>query len=168
MRSWQLLIPLLLFKSPTGTEWAENNEERTRHGNLGQGIFDTFTGRSGAYSTAMCTEDDLWRHAVAAPPQSTYAWTKKPGCNVAKLAADVVLMQPSLFGILTMINISKKAIRRIKFNFSWSFVYNLLAALLSASMFMDARIQLEFAGSGELVIALPVVVVAVHLRWSRV
>lgn len=47
-------------------------------------------------------------------------------------------------------------------------MYNLLAALLSASMFMDARIQLEFAGSGELVIALPVVVVAVHLRWSRV
>ncbi|QMW39218.1 hypothetical protein G4B11_002498 [Aspergillus flavus] len=90
------------------------------------------------------------------------------GTDVAKSAADVVLMLPSLLSILTMINISKKAVWRIKFNFGWSFVYNLFAILLGAGAFVDARILPEFAGLGELVSVLPVVFAAVLLRWARV
>ncbi|KAL4994238.1 E1-E2 ATPase-domain-containing protein [Aspergillus recurvatus] len=93
---------------------------------------------------------------------------QETGSDVAKSAADVVLMRPSLLGVLTMINISEKAVRRIKFNFGWSFVYNLFAVLLGAGAFVDARIPPEFAGLGELVSVLPVVVAAVLLRWSRV
>lgn len=93
---------------------------------------------------------------------------QETGSEVAKSAADVVLMRPSLVGVLTMINISEKAVRRIKFNFGWSFVYNLFAVLLGAGAFVDARIPPEFAGLGELVSVLPVVVAAVLLRWSRV
>ncbi|KAL4935202.1 hypothetical protein BDV06DRAFT_234534 [Aspergillus oleicola] len=93
---------------------------------------------------------------------------QETGSDVAKSAADVVLMRPSLLGILTMINISEKAVRRIKFNFGWSFVYNLFAVLLGAGAFVDARIPPEFAGLGELVSVLPVVVAAVLPRWSRV
>lgn len=88
--------------------------------------------------------------------------------DVAKSAADVVLMRPSLASILTLINISEKAVRRIKFNFGWSVVYNLFAVLLGAGAFVDARIPPEFAGLGELVSVLPVVVAAVLLRWERV
>lgn len=92
------------------------------------------------------------------------------GSDIAKSAADVVLMRPSLLGVLTMINISEKAVRRIKFNFGWSFVYNLFAVLLGAGAFVDtnARIPPQFAGLGELVSVLPVVVAAGLLRWSRV
>lgn len=93
---------------------------------------------------------------------------QETGSDVAKSAADVVLMRPSLIGLLTMINISDKAVRRIKFNFGWSFVYNLFAVLLGAGAFVDARIPPKFAGLGELVSVLPVVVAAVLLRWSRV
>ncbi|KAL4913875.1 E1-E2 ATPase-domain-containing protein [Aspergillus aurantiobrunneus] len=90
---------------------------------------------------------------------------EESGTEVAKSAADVVLMRPSLSGILTMIKISRKAVHRIAFNFGWSFVYNLFAVLLAAGAFVNARIPPEFAGLGEVVSVLPVVVAAVLLRW---
>ncbi|KAE8141863.1 hypothetical protein BDV38DRAFT_278646 [Aspergillus pseudotamarii] len=61
----------------------------------------------------------------------------------------------------------EEAVRQIKFNFSWSFVYNLFAVLLGVGTFVDAGIPPEFAGLGELVRVLPVVFPAVLLRWAR-
>ena len=90
------------------------------------------------------------------------------GTDVAQSAADVVLMRPSLAGILTMMDASRKSVSRIKFNFIWSFVYNTLAVLLAAGAFVNARIPPEFAGLGELVSVLPVIFAAVLLRWSKV
>ncbi|KAK2002771.1 copper-translocating P-type ATPase [Colletotrichum falcatum] len=100
--------------------------------------------------------------------QATIGVHMNEGTDVAKSAADVVLMRPSLAGILTVIGISKKATRRIAFNFGWSFVYNLLAILLGAGAFVNARIPPEFAGLGELASVLPVIAAAVLLRWSKV
>ncbi|PYI22629.1 hypothetical protein BO99DRAFT_429573 [Aspergillus violaceofuscus CBS 115571] len=93
---------------------------------------------------------------------------QETGSEVAKSAAEVVLMRPSLLSVLTMIRISEKAVRRIQFNFGWSFVCNLFAVLLGAGAFVNARISPEFAGLGELVSVLPVVAAAVLLRWARV
>ncbi|KAJ5099285.1 hypothetical protein N7532_006286 [Penicillium argentinense] len=90
------------------------------------------------------------------------------GTDVAQSAADVVLMRPSLAGIPTMMNASRTAVNRIKFNFTWSFVYNIFAVLLAAGAFVDARIPPEFAGLGELVSVLPVIAAAVLLRWSKI
>ncbi|KAK2016226.1 copper-translocating P-type ATPase [Colletotrichum eremochloae] len=100
--------------------------------------------------------------------QATIGVHMNEGTDVAKSAADVVLMRPSMAGILTVISISKKAIRRIAFNFGWSFVYNLFAILLGAGAFVKARIPPEFAGLGELASVLPVIAAAVLLRWSKV
>ncbi|KAI2466146.1 heavy metal translocatin [Annulohypoxylon bovei var. microspora] len=95
--------------------------------------------------------------------------------DVAQSAADVVLMRPDLSGVLAMIDVSSAAVRRVKFNFGWSAVYNVFAILLAAGAFANAgngggnvRIPPEFAGLGELVSVLPVIVVAVSLRWARV
>ncbi|KAL5333112.1 E1-E2 ATPase-domain-containing protein [Aspergillus crustosus] len=90
--------------------------------------------------------------------------------ELAKSAADVILMRTNLSSILTMMNVSKKAVGRVKFNFAWSFVYNLFAVLLGAGAFVSvhARIPPQFAGLGEVVSVLPVVVAAVLLRWERV
>ncbi|KAI0140050.1 heavy metal translocatin [Hypoxylon sp. NC0597] len=95
--------------------------------------------------------------------------------DVAQSAADVVLMRPDLAGVLAMIDVSRAAVRRVAFNFAWSAVYNVFAVLLAAGAFADAgsgdgnvRIPPEFAGLGELVSVLPVIVVAVSLRWARV
>ncbi|CAN9210693.1 unnamed protein product [Alternaria alternata] len=100
--------------------------------------------------------------------QATIGVHMSSGTDIAQSAADVVLVRPSLSGVLTIINVSRKAIHRIVFNFSWSFVYNTFAVLLGAGAFVHARIPPEFAGLGELVSVLPVVLAAVLLRWSKV
>ncbi|KAI1383118.1 heavy metal translocatin [Hypoxylon trugodes] len=105
--------------------------------------------------------------------QATIGVHVNSGTDVAKSAADVVLMRPSLGGILAMIDVSRAAVRRITFNFGWSAVYNVFAILLAAGAFVGAgkggvRIPPEFAGLGELVSVLPVIMVALSLRWARI
>ena len=89
------------------------------------------------------------------------------GTDVAKSAADVLLTQPSLAGILALIDLSRASMRRVYINFTWSFVYNLFAILLAAGAFVTARIPPAYAGFGELVSVLPVIAVAMQLRWMR-
>jgi heavy metal translocating P-type ATPase len=100
--------------------------------------------------------------------QATIGVHINEGTDVAQSAADVVLMRPSLGGILTMMHASRKSVNRIKFNFTWSLVYNTFAVLLAAGAFVNARIPPEFAGLGELVSVLPVIAAAVLLRWSKI
>ncbi|KAI4951288.1 hypothetical protein J4E91_003997 [Alternaria rosae] len=100
--------------------------------------------------------------------QATVGVHVSSGTDIAQSAADVVLVRPSLSGVLTIINVSRKAIHRVAFNFGWSFVYNTFAVLLGAGAFVHARIPPEFAGLGELVSVLPVVLAAVLLKWSKV
>ena len=100
--------------------------------------------------------------------QATISVHMNEGTDVAQSAADVVLMRPSLAGIPTMMNASRKSVNRIRFNFAWSFVYNTFAVLLAAGAFVNARIPPEFAGLGELVSVLPVIFAAVLLRWSKI
>jgi Cd2+-exporting ATPase len=100
--------------------------------------------------------------------QATVGVHMNEGTDVAQSAADVVLMRPALSGIATMIDASRKSVNRIKFNFCWSFVYNTFAVLLAAGAFVNARIPPEYAGLGELVSVLPVILAAVLLRWSKI
>lgn len=93
---------------------------------------------------------------------------REGGTDVAAAAADVVLTAGSLRGLLTLLAISRASFRRIIMNFGWSFVYNVFAILLAAGAFPDgARIPPEFAGLGEVVSVVPVVLVAVQLRFVR-
>jgi len=89
------------------------------------------------------------------------------GSDVAQTAADVVLMRPYLGGILVLLDLSKAAFHRIIFNFAWSFVYNLFAILLAAGAFVNARIPPQYAGLGEIVSVLPVILIALQLRWFK-
>ncbi|KAI9062670.1 heavy metal translocatin [Trametes sanguinea] len=85
----------------------------------------------------------------------------------ASTAADVILTHPSLTGLLTLLELSDAVARRIALNFAWSFVYNLMAILLAAGAFVHARVPPAYAGLGEVVSVLPVVLVAVQLRWFK-
>ncbi|KAF2760312.1 putative P-type cation-transporting ATPase [Pseudovirgaria hyperparasitica] len=89
--------------------------------------------------------------------------------EVAKSAADVVLVRPDLQGVITAIDISRSAFRRILFNFGWSAVYNVFAILLAAGAFVaafdKARIRPEFAGLGEIASVLPVIVIAFTMKY---
>ena len=94
--------------------------------------------------------------------------------DVAKQAADVVLMTERLADILILLDISKAAYRRIICNFVWSAVYNFGAILLAAGAFVslgtsgkEVKIPPQWAGLGELVSVLPVVGVAFQMRWRN-
>ncbi|KAH9860822.1 hypothetical protein J1614_012155 [Plenodomus biglobosus] len=100
--------------------------------------------------------------------QATIGVHISTGTDIAQSAADVVLVRPHLHNILIIINVSRKAMHRVAFNFGWSFTYNLFAVLLGAGAFVRARIPPEFAGLGELVSVLPVVGAAVGLKWAKI
>ncbi|KAH6619562.1 E1-E2 ATPase-domain-containing protein [Chaetomium sp. MPI-SDFR-AT-0129] len=107
--------------------------------------------------------------AVALAQATVGVHMNEGGTDIARSAADVVLMRPNLAGILTAIDVSRKSMHRVAFNFAWSFVYNLFAVLLAAGAFVNsARIPPQFAGLGELVSVLPVIAAATLLRWSRI
>lgn len=82
--------------------------------------------------------------------------------DVTRSTADVVLLG-GLDGVVSLLDISKSAYRRILFNFGWSAVYNVLAILLAGGAFVRIRIPPAFAGLGEIVSVLPVVVVALTI-----
>jgi Cd2+-exporting ATPase len=89
------------------------------------------------------------------------------GTDIAQSAADAILMRPSLGGILVLIDLSRTFYRRVVFNFTWAFVYNVFAILLAAGAFPHARIPPQYAGLGELVSVLPVIAIAMQLKWAK-
>lgn len=99
--------------------------------------------------------------------QATIGLHMSGGTDVAASAADAVLTGDSLAGLPVLLRISRASFARIVLNFGWSFVYNLFAILLAAGAFPNARIPPEFAGLGEVVSVLPVILVALQLKFVR-
>lgn len=90
------------------------------------------------------------------------------GTDVARSAADVLLVRPALSNILLLMDLSRAAFRRIVFNFAWAFFYNLFAITLAAGAFVLARVPPQYAGLGEIVSVLPVILIALQLKWARI
>jgi len=82
--------------------------------------------------------------------------------DVTRATADVVLLG-NLKGVLQLIDISKAAFHRIMFNFFWAALYNVFAILLAGGAFVRVRIPPAYAGLGELVSVVPVVLTAATL-----
>ena len=99
--------------------------------------------------------------------QASIGMHMNEGTDIAQSAADAVLMRPSLSGILTLIDLSRAFHRRVVFNFTWAFVYNVFAILLAAGALPRARIPPQYAGLGEIVSVLPVIAIAMQLKWAR-
>lgn len=54
------------------------------------------------------------------------------GSDVAISSADFVLVNSNLTSVVTLLDLSRKVFRRIKFNFAWALVYNLVAIPIAA------------------------------------
>ncbi|KAI0433743.1 heavy metal translocating P-type ATPase [Xylaria sp. FL1042] len=54
------------------------------------------------------------------------------GSDVAISSADFVLVNSNLSSVVTLLSLSRTVFRRIKFNFAWALVYNLLAIPIAA------------------------------------
>jgi Cu2+-exporting ATPase len=87
--------------------------------------------------------------------------------DVTSAAADVVLLSKNLDGLLMLLDLSKAAVVRIRFNFIWSAVYNLFAILLASGASVKVRIPPAYAGLGEIVSVAPVVLAAMSLMWGK-
>lgn len=87
------------------------------------------------------------------------------GTGFAQNVGDVILTGHSLSGILVLIKLSRDAHRQILFNFAWAFLYNVFAFLLAAGAFVKFRLPPEYAGLGEAVSVLPILLVPLHMRW---
>jgi len=57
------------------------------------------------------------------------------GSDVAISSADFVLVNSNLSSVVTLMELSKKVFRRIKFNFAWALVYNVIAIPVAAGFF---------------------------------
>lgn len=118
----------------------------------------------GKATTVFC--GDGTNDAVALA-QATIGIHMNEGTDVAQSAADVILARSSLSDILTLIDLSKASMRRIIFNFGWAFTYNTFAILLASGALVNTRIPPQYAGLGELVSVLPVIAIAMQLRWAK-
>lgn len=81
---------------------------------------------------------------------------------VTRGTADVVLLG-GLDGVPALLTLSKRSFRRITFNFVWSAIYNLFAILLAGGAFVKVRIPPAYAGLGEIVSVMPVILAALTL-----
>ncbi|KAF7190570.1 P-type cation-transporting ATPase [Pseudocercospora fuligena] len=104
---------------------------------------------------------------AAALAQATIGVHMSTGTDIARSASDAVLMRPNLASLLTLMEISQATHRRIVANFVWAFTYNLFAILLAAGAFVNARIPPQYAGLGEVVSVLPVIAVALQMKWIK-
>ena len=88
------------------------------------------------------------------------------GVNFADSTADAIITSTSLKGILLLLDLSRDCYLQILFGFSWSAFYNLFAIVLAAGLLIKVRLPPEYAGLGEMVSVLPVVIVPLRLRWK--
>jgi Cu+-exporting ATPase len=61
------------------------------------------------------------------------------GSDVAISSADFVLLSSDLSAVLVLIQLSRVVFRRIKFNFGWALVYNLIALPIAAGVLYPVR-----------------------------
>ncbi|GKU22978.1 unnamed protein product [Fusarium langsethiae] len=86
--------------------------------------------------------------------------------DVTQNAAGVVLLN-GLEGIPFLLDISKASFQRMYFNFVWSAIYNLLAITMASGAWVEFRIPPRFAGLGEMVSVVPVILAANTMFFSR-
>ncbi|KAH6874356.1 E1-E2 ATPase-domain-containing protein [Thelonectria olida] len=84
------------------------------------------------------------------------------GSDVTQGAADVILMN-GLEGIPFLLDVSRASFHRMAFNFAWSGIYNVLAVTMASGAWVKFRIPPAYAGLGEMVSVVPVILAAVSM-----
>ena len=103
---------------------------------------------------------------IVALTQADTGVSVSSGTDVAINAADVIMLNPTNIhkSVETIFKVSESSFRRIVWNFTWSFLYNLSAISLAGGVFVKFSLQPQYAGLGEIVSILPVILVA----WTMV
>ena len=88
------------------------------------------------------------------------------GSDIAMDSADVILTRNDLKGVINLINISKKTIKKIKQNLFWAFLYNVLMIPIAAGVLKNIGISINpmIASLAMVISSITVVINALTLK----
>lgn len=90
------------------------------------------------------------------------------GTDVTIAAADVILINNDLRGVVHAIDISRRTLSRIKLNFVWAVMYNVISIPLGAGVlytFAGVALPPAVAGLSELFSSVPVIIFSLLLKY---
>ena len=90
--------------------------------------------------------------------------------DVAMEAASIVLIRNNLWDLLTMHDVSKAVVRRIRVNFLWAFIYNAVAIPIASGILYPATghgLPPYIAGIAMVASSISVVCSSLLLRFYR-
>ena len=87
--------------------------------------------------------------------------------EITSSSSTVLFLSNDLWSLLTLLNLSRRVFRRIVANFIWAGIYNLFAICLAAGVLVVWRIEPQWAGIGEVISVMPVVIVGWSLKWHK-
>ncbi|KAK9390158.1 HAD-like domain-containing protein [Lipomyces mesembrius] len=88
----------------------------------------------------------------------------KEGFTVA--AADACILNNEVSGVINLLDLSKQINRRVIVGISWVCVYNFFAVLTVSGAFVNVRIGPAWAGVSEDISILPVIAIALSMKWT--
>ncbi|APA08708.1 hypothetical protein sscle_04g034780 [Sclerotinia sclerotiorum 1980 UF-70] len=95
------------------------------------------------------------------------------GSDIAISSAEFVLVSSNLNSLITLLDLSKVVFRRIKFNFAWALIYNIIALPVAAGVFypivsrgMHVRLDPVWASLAMALSSISVVLSSLALRSS--
>ena len=92
------------------------------------------------------------------------------GSDITINAAGIVLMKDSLTDVINALRISKMSFKRIKINFVWAFLYNLLLIPISMGILYPIkqfRMDPMLAGAAMALSSISVVISSLMLKFYR-
>ena len=102
---------------------------------------------------------------------ATLSISLSTGSPIALSASSFILLSPSLLTIPTLLDLSSRVFRRIKFNFAWALIYNLVLIPVAAGVFFGVRedgwrLGPVWASAAMAASSVSVVCCSLLLRWE--
>ena len=92
------------------------------------------------------------------------------GSDITVNAAGIVLMKDTLYDVINAIRISKMSFRRIKINFIWAFMYNILLIPIAMGVLYPAnhfKLDPMLAGAAMALSSISVVISSLMLKFYK-